>query len=370
MIQTAYDMLYLCACALHGEPPLRERCDAMDAEALYACARRHSLTAMVAMALESAGVELTPAFREAKAKAIRKIILLDAERSAILSFMEERGIRHMPLKGVILKDMYPRTGMRQMADNDILFDEAFREEVRQFMEARGYTPGHVGKSNHDEYYKPPVYNFEMHTALFGDYDRWMELHDYYASVWDKLLPDEGKTYGLRFTDEDYYVYITAHEYKHIVNSGTGLRSLLDRYVYLTHKEGLDMAYVERECEAMGIADFERAARGLAMKVLASNEIPLLEEHERTLLESYLTSTTYGTMEQHVRNRMEGTDGRAKRRYLLERVFPPRSFYRQYAPTAYRYPVLIPFVWCRRTVKILLFRRKKVKKEIQSVRNIH
>lgn len=44
--------------------------------------------------------------------------------------MEQRGIWYLPLKGIILKEFYPSVGMRQMSDNDILFDEAFAEQVR------------------------------------------------------------------------------------------------------------------------------------------------------------------------------------------------------------------------------------------------
>ena len=54
---------------------------------------------------------------------MRKALLFDAERKGILDFMEQRGIWYLPLKGVVLKDYYPAVGMRQMSDNDILYDE-------------------------------------------------------------------------------------------------------------------------------------------------------------------------------------------------------------------------------------------------------
>lgn len=43
---------------------------------------------------------------------------------------EKAGIWYLPLKGVILKEMYPVYGIRQMADNDILFDFTYRKEVK------------------------------------------------------------------------------------------------------------------------------------------------------------------------------------------------------------------------------------------------
>lgn len=43
------------------------------------------------------------------------------------------------------------------------------------------------------------------------------------------------------------IYMIAHEYKHFSKGGTGLRSLLDTYVFLRHcDETLDKEYVESE----------------------------------------------------------------------------------------------------------------------------
>ena len=73
----------------------------------------------------------------------------------------------MPLKGAVLKDLYPKHDMRQMADNDILFDVTCQKEIRDYFVSHGYEVISYAKGNHDVYEKPPVYNFEMHTALFG-----------------------------------------------------------------------------------------------------------------------------------------------------------------------------------------------------------
>ena len=73
----------------------------------------------------------------------------------------------MTLKGIILKEMYPKLGMRQMADNDILYDKQYQEELLNFMIARGYEPSQIGEGNHDVYEKAPVYNYEFHTALYN-----------------------------------------------------------------------------------------------------------------------------------------------------------------------------------------------------------
>lgn len=55
--------------------------------------------------------------------------------------------------------------MREMADNDLLIDERYREDIKKYMLNRGYSIHFAGVTNHDEYTKPPVYNFEFHTRL-------------------------------------------------------------------------------------------------------------------------------------------------------------------------------------------------------------
>ena len=64
-------------------------------------------------------------------------MLLDAERHRLEKNLTEHGIWYMPLKGSILKDWYPKFGMREMADNDILFDASKRKEVKAIFSGPG-----------------------------------------------------------------------------------------------------------------------------------------------------------------------------------------------------------------------------------------
>lgn len=60
---------------------------------------------------------------------------------------------YLPLKGIIMKDYYPSVGMRQMSDNDILFDADAWERMEKHMISEGYKAEYVGKGNHDAYHK-------------------------------------------------------------------------------------------------------------------------------------------------------------------------------------------------------------------------
>ena len=331
------DVVYLVSCAVREAVPDRGRVEAMELTRLYAVAEYHRLTAAAAYALEAAGVH-DPAFTQAKAKAIRKVALMDAEMAGIFARLEAAGIWYMPLKGTVLKAYYPRFGMREMADRDILFDASRADDVRAIMVGLGYEAKHFGAGIHDSYYKKPVSNFEMHRALFGA-GHAPALCEYYGDVERRLL---GDGYAKRFTPEDFYVYMIAHEHKHYSGGGTGLRSVLDTYVYLS-KERLDLDYVEAQCGKLGIGDFERVNRSLAMRLFEGGE---LTAAEREMLGYIAESGTYGTVLHSVQNRLE-RNGWSKLRYALERFSVPVSrknrAYDAYAgcyPVFYKYKILL------------------------------
>ena len=94
----------------------------------------------------------------------------------------------MPMKGVILQQLYPRVGMRQMSDNDILIDPAYRKEVQDYMEKNGYETDSVMQSIHDEYMKKPAYHFEMHIAMLDSIHH-PERVAYYRNIKERLQKD-------------------------------------------------------------------------------------------------------------------------------------------------------------------------------------
>ena len=374
---TAQALLYLMRCALQNIPP--QPVEGTDYEALYQLSASHSVVAMTAMALESGellteehtSAEMIKKWKDAKSKAIRKNILLDHEREQIFRHFEEQGIWYLPLKGCILKDMYPKMGMRQMADNDILFDPAYQHQVKAYMESRGYAATSFAEDNHDVYEKPPVYNFEFHTSLFNEY-LYADSGAYYQNVKARLIQDEGNGYGYHFSDEDFYVYLLAHGYKHYSTCGTGIRFLSDIYVFLREKQAfLNWDYIAEELHALKIHEFEAATRELTNKLFGTDGYTLTEEG--TLLRYLMGAGTYGTTENRIHRQLEKIqqdDGPltlwTKIRYVWRRLFPDRAFMRAYIPFCRKHEWSIPFFWIYRIIKGILFERKSINWEMQII----
>lgn len=292
-------------------------------------------------------------------------MLLDAERKQICRFFEENKIWYMPLKGVYMKEYYPKIGMRQMCDNDILIDRNFADAVDAFMKERGYE-SHSDKLSFDyAYTKNPCYNFEMHRQLFAQHHvLWCK---YYEDVKESLIKDNDNEYGFHFSVDDFYIYMICHEYNHYHKGGTGLRSLADTYVYLKKfSDRMNMDYIQGECGRLEIDEFEEKSRKLALKLFSSADYPELAEDEQEMLGYYLGSGTYGTVSNSIETRMNSAGNRSKVIFILRRIFPPMETYRHYYPFFCRHKILLPIGWAYRLARGIFAKNKMIKSEIKTI----
>ena len=177
--------------ALRSEPPAPVPSD-VDWNRLFSIARRHKVEAMVFRAVESLGTCPAPLFKQWKSfadNALRSELLYDAERMTLFAEFDRADIDYLPLKGILLKDLYPHKGMRQFGDNDILFRKKQKRKLKKIMQGHGY---HCEKNSdysaHDVYTKPPIFNFEMHRALFNR----SENTKYFEGIWLRVQKGERK----------------------------------------------------------------------------------------------------------------------------------------------------------------------------------
>ena len=360
MKQSIRDLIYLAACDVNSIIPDKARVEQMNMEELETAASFHKMDAIAAYALAAAGIEL-PFCTEAIDGETRKEILWSFERQTVFDALNREKIWYMPLKGAILKDLYPKIGMRQMSDTDILFDKKRADDVREIMESLGYETIHFGEGHQDDYQKEPFFHFEMHRVLFSEAEGEV-FYAYYQEIEMRLLPGDG--FERCFSSEDFYVYMIAHAYKHYTWQGIGLRSLLDVYVYLTkHQKDLDWAYIHGELERLELVTYESQTRCLAEKVFRVNGLQGLSAEEENSLNIYARSGMYGTEERHIQIMAEQA-GRFS--YILQRVFLPMPKVEQFYPFFYRHRVLLPVLPLYRLIR----GSKNAKKEWNALHKKH
>ena len=356
-----------------------------DLEAVYEYVKISGISAITFMALENAVDAADESsfmfeWKKMRLNAMRRNLLFDQERSEITKFLEQNGIWYLPLKGSVIKEMYPNPEMREMNDNDILIDQNGRDQAKDFMLSRGYQvkPNDKGviddKGNSDEFIKDPFFYFELHKFLIEE--RYSpKQYDYFLSIKDRLIKDTDKEYGYHMSDEDFYLYMICHAHKHFSRNGMGIRFLMDEYVFLKEKgETLDNDYINEKIREFGLEQFDADLRKVSKMAFDEDEECLeesLSDSEKALYDSCLGAGIFGNIETRWKNEAyemsaNSTDTITKKEYIKNRLFPDEKWYRIYHPFVYKHKIVKPFFTIYR-LTVLAFRgRKNVKKEMDQV----
>ena len=380
----------LARAALHKTPIQKEELLRMDLCGIQKMAGYHSMDAIVYLSLKEAAeasdgeilekidTNVYKKLENAYRNSVRRLIAFDCEREQILSFFKEKGAWYLCLKGIVLQEYYPKLGMRQMADNDILFDKKYAAALRSFMQSRGYKTLSYGKGCHDMYGKGDLI-FELHRSLLPE----KKSNAGIIAALREILEQTARgasSLERRFSKENFYIYFILHTHKHFEIAGCGLRSLMDIYVYTKkHESDLDFAYIDAFFSHIGLSDFEKRLRSLANRLFEKNDesadamLSSLSKDERALLLFLSGSGTFGTEQTHMKNDLlrlsknEDITARAKFKYLLERVFPPFSYYKAAHPRLYKWIVPIPFLWALRLLGAIS-KRARISRELENLRN--
>ena len=322
--------------------------------------KHHSLTALLYKAIVETHSKCNPEplkkLEQFYYSNLRKHALFEQERNELYKYLNENKIDYLPLKGIVIKDYYLDPFTREFADNDILFNDK-DELIKKFFVNKDYEVEIFRKSNHDVYVKKPFYNFEMHRALFGENEDYPEYVNYFANYFKKASKKKGREYHL--SNEDFYIYFTAHSYKHYQGGGCGIRTLVDYYQFLKNNK-LDYKYINKELEKLNLLEFSNNFSSLAVKLFNEEE---LNDEEKDILLYIASSGTYGTLENSV---TKGIKKRGKFGYFMSRLFPPYSFYKSYYPWAYKSVILIPVAWLVRFVRVLFKTPKKAAAELKMI----
>ncbi len=381
-LKSGYDTVYLVRCALNGGVPEKEKVKKMDLKTVFLQAKRHSLLGITYFAIssytqlygsEGLDEELLRKWKIGYVKILKRLVAFDIEREKLCSFFESENMNYALLKGVIISTLYPNLGMRQMADNDILTSPANAKKIKRFMTENGYSVHSYGKSTHDVYIGKGL-TFEIHKTLANVNSRDKKIKRYYDGVLDRMISGEGRK--KLFSDEDFYVYMTYHAYKHYSNAGFGIRSLVDTFVFIKEKgDGLNFEHIDRELSYLGLLDFERQSKSLAFSLFSQNcnLSESLSEKERAAFECYVISGSFGTFDNAVKKSVEAVSKNRKSsfsviKYLFRRIFPPMDYYKNNYPKTYKLIITIPFFWAYRLTCTALFKRKRVKAEINVLKN--
>lgn len=300
------------------------------------------------------------------------------EFQQLIKVFEENNIHSQPMKGVFMKQYYPKPELREMSDIDILINEDQLEQAESILTGLGYEFSSK-ESHHDIYKKNNRLVLEVHWTMYdGHVDK--NQHDYFQNFSRAVLL-EGHKNTYTFTKEDFYLYMISHMAKHFYARGCGIRNLVDIFVY-QQKFGaeLDKAHVKRELKKCGIYDFARHMETLADIWLNQKEC---SEFYLQLFHYMLDCGIYGKDENGMWNKFAnaktGTKETSAFQLKLWYYFPPMYYMEEYYPWVKGKPFLLPAGWVvrcfhgitkKKGTSKLEFLKTAESEEILAVQNIY
>ncbi len=258
----------------------------------------------------------------------------------------------LPLKGAVLKRIYPQSWMRNCCDIDILVHvEDLDRAIALLTERLSYSL--IRRGYHDVSLMLGGSHIELHFSLI-EKGRAKRATDILENVWS-LAEKDSDGYEYTMPDELLYFYHIAHIAKHITTAGCGIRNFLDTWL-LNHRVEFDADKRNALLADGGLLEFAKTAERLAEVWFSDAEhTPLTQD----LAGFILGCGAYGTLE----NRVEIARARNKN-YYLSRAFPPFSMLKKAYPFLQKYPIALPYVWAKRFVTALSrSRRKRIGSEI-------
>ncbi len=278
----------------------------------------------------------------------------DAFASTMFYELTQKGIRHMPLKAQWFRPLYPHPDLRFSSDVDFYFDPAHKAEVQEMMQDAGFELKMEYVQNF--IYTKGILTVEPHFAI-AESERDVA---YFGDVWARANTQNNILYT--FSYEDMYIYHLLHTYKHMLEGGAGVRSVIDTWIWNKNRPQMDRAYLEGEYEKLGISRFASALERLSRVWFDGEE----SDEDMECLGAYiLQGGTYGTKSHKAHmDYVEGQDGkalkRAKRKYLWNRLFPTYKEMSWNFPVLKKCPILLPFIWMYRLLGVLFSpKRKKI-----------
>ena len=326
--------------------PLPEEFAVSDESALLKLSELQDLTHLVYDALQKNNIPCkNPKYMSQYFAALWRVEQMDYELGRMSELFEENGIDYIPLKGSVMRDLYPERWMRTSADIDILLRPEQEEAAETLLMNRlGYEQDFENAYVHHASFFPPEnhVHIEPHRMLFHEShtDRY---EDVFRNIWERALPDpDGTKHRYILSDVDVYSYHLAHMEKHFHQAGgCSVRGLID--LWLMEKiPGADIESRKNRINECRISTFEEKMCGLInswMKALPAEN----EDLEQFILEGYL----YGNP---VRRAELTTIKRGKLGYIINRAFLPRIQMEGLFPVLKRHPWLLPVMWPVRWVK--------------------
>ncbi|MBQ1950980.1 MAG: nucleotidyltransferase family protein [Clostridia bacterium] len=336
-------------------------------------AYQHHVSGVVYTALCRAGADmLSPVMRDLLTRTGRAVSVCETqtmELDKLTAVFAQHGVDFLPLKGVILRSLYPDPSMREMGDVDILIRVEQYPMIASIMEEMGYV--FRTESDHEYIWKKPgLVTVELHKHLIPSYNT--DYYAYFGDGWERAVAVDGCPGRYTFSTEDTYVFLFAHFAKHYRAGGIGVKQVMDLWLYRQANGDMDTSYVASCLSQLRLDVFHRHVVAM-LDVWFADGTPTPQTEELTRF--IVDSGAYGTAQGHaqaeaLREAQLGTPvDKVQANKWRSALFPPRSVIAASWPVVDKVPLLLPFFWIVRGLRAVFFRRRSMKVRLNKVRDM-
>lgn len=347
-----YDLIYLCRCALNNETPNLE---GINIKEVAEEARKCSVLPLIGSVIPQLQMEYL--------KNVKRTLAFDAIRERMFKFFDENGIWYCPLKGIVIKDFYPKVGQRFMADNDILFDTSKKDIVRKWILENGgkklfFKEDGISEKE-DSFMINDFYHFELHHSLFKVFQN-NEKYYFYFSNKELLNRMRKENFKYAMTDIDFYLYFLIHSFNHTPYS-FDFRELIDCFI-INSTLKLDYKKNKNLLKNFGLLSYEKRIRQLAFSIFSENK----NIDEETIYEIFNNNTFGNSCINDLRKLSKGgpITKKIRRKAIFEFLFIPARKYKYEHPVIYKSIILRPLYVIFRFLYHLFFKFNETKENIR------
>ena len=337
-----------------------------DLGALYQLAKAHDLAHLVSFGLKKNALlkkedPVSAKFEKKLLQAVYTTERIEYETSRATALLEEAGIDHIPLKGSVLRSLYPESWMRTSCDTDILIHpEDCEKAIALLCEKLSYQRQEDHTLHDYQLISPGGVHLELHYDLIED-DLFPDSAPILNGVWEDSVPSQGFSHKREMSPEFFLFYHVVHMAKHLLDGGCGIRPFLDLHI-MKEKMPFGEERFSQMLKSSGLETFYQVATELSSAWFEGKEkSPLALQAE----EYILRGGVYGSLENQ--SAVKAGQGEKGGSSFLKMAFLNRESLAVIYPILKKKPYLFPFYQVKRWFRIFNpQKRKKVQKIASSV----
>ena len=320
---------------------------------LFSLAKIHDITYIVASALiENKLIDKTndkyKDFLSHQHLSVYRYENNDFVLGLLINLFEENGVDFIPMKGSIIKKMYPEPCMRTSCDIDLLIKEEDLERATKVLLEKGNAIKTTTHRYEHSFDLAANVHLELHFKLTDEGEGVQEVLD---RIWEDAESKEGYNHFKLMSNETFYAYHFIHMANHFRNGGCGVRPFLDLLI-MNRNMPYDGEKLNAMLEKCGLTAFANAAFKVSRVWFLGEESDQLTNNIESFI---LRSGIYGNIENRV---AVSTEKKGRFKYILGRLFIPYSSLVNRYPSLKGRPYLTPFYCIRRWCRMLFVRRSK------------